>query len=137
MVINTSLVLQELLGNAPPTFPFEATPLLSHIGSSKDVDDGVLGYGYESQGSYDADKALVQALDGKPSAHGHKAFCNQSGLLSFLRTGHTPLWAWAKGLPPENEHSEFLRSDHMPFWTLGIRSSKDDDDGVLGYGYGS
>ncbi|GJU85554.1 hypothetical protein Tco_1293100 [Tanacetum coccineum] len=32
MVLNISLVLQELLGIAPPTFPFEATPLLSHIG---------------------------------------------------------------------------------------------------------
>ncbi|GJQ95489.1 hypothetical protein Tco_0006628 [Tanacetum coccineum] len=31
MVMNTSLVLQELLENAAPTFPFEATPLLSHI----------------------------------------------------------------------------------------------------------
>ena len=32
MVLNICLVLQELLGFAPPTIPFEATPLLSHIG---------------------------------------------------------------------------------------------------------
>ncbi|GJZ06036.1 hypothetical protein Tco_0539829 [Tanacetum coccineum] len=33
MVMNTSLVLQELLGNASPIFPFKAAPLLSHIGA--------------------------------------------------------------------------------------------------------
>lgn len=37
MVMNTSLVVQELLGNVPLTFPFEATPLLSHIGNSYQI----------------------------------------------------------------------------------------------------
>nr|GEY18498.1 ribonuclease H-like domain-containing protein [Tanacetum cinerariifolium] len=34
MVMNTSLILQELLGIAPSKIPFEATLLLSHIGTS-------------------------------------------------------------------------------------------------------
>nr|GEU54469.1 hypothetical protein [Tanacetum cinerariifolium] len=38
--------------------------------------------------------------------------------------GHMPLWVWAEGLPPRSELFKFLRSNHTPLWTLGIRASE-------------